>query len=275
MDLATLLAFQAAILQVIPGFQVKFKDQSWSQKVLAFFAYPFNPQYMTSFITTLGYTVYFPTQASYESNPRSSFTVLAHELVHMADTKKSPVSFRLSYILPQALGPVFLLAWTWFARLNAWPLLMIIVGMTVACALARITQGAFWAMAAAALIGASVFVIHLTGWFSILFFVGLALLAPWPSPWRTHWEMRGYTMSLAVYTWLVGTPPQIYKNATAKYFTGSDYYFMAWAGQSVSAQIDAAVTSASNGTLLSDPTFDFVYHFLFKNKLLSQKPSRT
>ncbi|MEL6625721.1 MAG: hypothetical protein AAFQ92_09370, partial [Bacteroidota bacterium] len=43
--------------QVVP-FQIKFKDESWEMQVLNVFIVWFNPNFMTSFTTVIGNTIY-------------------------------------------------------------------------------------------------------------------------------------------------------------------------------------------------------------------------
>ena len=51
MDLQALHNFEDVIRERVPGFKVAFKDESPSQKVLGFLMQPFNPTYMTKFIS--------------------------------------------------------------------------------------------------------------------------------------------------------------------------------------------------------------------------------
>jgi hypothetical protein len=64
-----------------------------------------------------------------------------------------------------------------------------------------------------------------SSWF-LLFLVFLLALAPWPSPWRSHREMRGYSMNMALDCWISGGVPQWRKDAVLKTFTGWGYYKM-------------------------------------------------
>lgn len=92
------------IRQHIPGFSVKFKDESLSQKILGLLAKPFVPQYMTGFTTTLGKTVYYTSRSRLSRTPESAWNTLSHEFVHLFDGKKHPLRFPLSYVFPQVLG---------------------------------------------------------------------------------------------------------------------------------------------------------------------------
>ena len=109
MDQSDLLAFEENTRKLVPGFQVAGKSDSWSQRLLGKLLF-FNPTYMTGYVSTFYPIVYFPTMAGYEENPTSSFSVLAHERVHLLDTKKQPLWFRVSYLLPQVLVVPFLVS---------------------------------------------------------------------------------------------------------------------------------------------------------------------
>lgn len=262
MDLDTLHAFEGEVRKAVPNFKLTFKDESLFQKILGFFAFPFNPQFMTRYTTTFGATVAFPSRVYYESQPRSSFTVLSHEMVHMMDQIKHPVLYQLSYAVPQALAVLPLAAFAILAGHHAWVLLLIAAGLILGCALARITMGGFWVAMIGSLVAASVFAILTTGWTSGFLFGGLALAAPWPAPWRCHWEMRGYIMNMAVLQWTMGPLSTVVRDLNAKHFTGPDYYFMAWSGHPVKDQLDAGSQAARNGTLQTDTPYGIVYAFL-------------
>jgi len=91
-----------------PNLQIKYKDQSWFMQALGKILF-FNPGFMKSFTTTIGETVYFPSQPFVKIRPISSSVVLLHELVHMFDEKRlSKPAFSLSYLFPQILAPIFL-----------------------------------------------------------------------------------------------------------------------------------------------------------------------
>lgn len=64
----------------------------------------------------------------------------------------------------------------------------------------------------------------LWSWWPLAF---LLFLAPIPAPWRTHYEMRGYAMSLAVHYWYLGDGiPVALKQHVADAFTGPSYLYM-------------------------------------------------
>jgi len=151
---------------------IKFKNESQFMKILGKILF-FNPKFMTSFITVIGKTVYFPSREKMEKNPGSAAQVLCHEMVHMADERTvGSLLFRLSYLFPQ-----------WFALLA----------------------------------------------FSTIFVgpIGLAFLVfliPWPSFFRTFWELRGYAMTDAVHYALFERFTN--KEWVTSQFTTGSYFFM-------------------------------------------------
>lgn len=176
-DRALYEAMCALIAERIPGFEVRFKAEDRGQKLLALFLRPFVPDYLTRFTTTLYPRVYFPTRSYVEDHPGLAWKTLAHELVHLEDTKRRPIFFPLSYIAPQ-------------------------------------------------LFAALAFLAVLAPWFPMTWFALPALVAllPWPSPWRAHWELRGYAMDLAITYWTTG---RISGGAQfVRLFTGWSYYRM-------------------------------------------------
>lgn len=262
MDLSKLHAFEAEIKKHVPTFKIAFKDETPWMKMLGFFAAPFNQKFMTSYTTTVGNTVYFPSKVAYESNPKSSFTVLAHEFVHMMDSTKYPGWFQFSYALPQVLAPIAFVAYLAAAHQGWMAAVILAVGIILGCLAAKKSVAFFFVIAGIACVAAALVAILFTHWWSALYFVGLTLLAPWPSPGRTRWELRGYTMSLAVMAWTYGVPPTVIRDMTAKHFYGPDYFFMSWSRQSVNDALDAAIVKAGNGDLLPDPAFLIVHEFL-------------
>lgn len=98
-----------------PDLQVKYKDKSWFMKLLGTLLF-FNKNFMTNYTTTIGSTVYFPSESFVKVRPVSAAVVLLHELVHVHDAKKySKFLFGLLYLTPQIFAllclPLFLISW--------------------------------------------------------------------------------------------------------------------------------------------------------------------
>ena len=105
------MAFQELITasqQYFPKLQVKYKDQSQLMKIMSKFMI-FNRGFMTKHTTTIGDTIYFPTEKFIKSHPVSSSVILMHELVHLHDQKRiGRIPFLFSYMFPQSLIPICL-----------------------------------------------------------------------------------------------------------------------------------------------------------------------
>lgn len=98
-----------------PDLQIKYKDQSWFMRLLGVLLF-FNKSFMTNYTTTIGSTVYFPSESFVKVRPVSAAIVLLHELVHIKDAHKfSKPVFGFLYLMPQILAilclPLFLLSW--------------------------------------------------------------------------------------------------------------------------------------------------------------------
>jgi hypothetical protein len=112
------------------GFDVKIKDDSRLMKLIAKILF-FNPNFMNSFVTTIGPIVYIPrlwfTEAA-SGNREYPYEVIAHELVHVNDSEKSKL-FKIGYLFPQWLALIALLApiFATFFGANWWLLLWALV----------------------------------------------------------------------------------------------------------------------------------------------------
>lgn len=88
--------------KIIFGTRVRLKSESKWMKFLGWVSKPFNPDFMTSYWTTVLTVVYAP--SSFDINNESLFPyyqeVLEHEGIHIADFKKYKLLFILSYLLP-------------------------------------------------------------------------------------------------------------------------------------------------------------------------------
>lgn len=90
-----------------PDLQIKYKTESTLMKFIGRLLF-FNKSFMTSYTTTVGSTVYFPSAPFVKVRPISAAIILLHELVHVKDSKKvSKPVFSFLYLSPQIL--VFLL----------------------------------------------------------------------------------------------------------------------------------------------------------------------
>jgi hypothetical protein len=86
-----------------PNLKIAYKDQSTFMKLLGTLMF-FNPGFMTSYITTIGNTIYWPTEQFVQQNPESVSEIFIHECTHMYDEKRlGSVPFTLGYLFPQIL----------------------------------------------------------------------------------------------------------------------------------------------------------------------------
>jgi hypothetical protein len=115
-------ALVAFIATKVPGFQVRFKSESWSQRLIGKLAWIFNKKYMTGYTTTIYPYVYFPTREFVSNNYGNAARVLTHEYVHLFDNRERPLGFRVQYAMPQLLAVLALGAfgafWTPWALLS-------------------------------------------------------------------------------------------------------------------------------------------------------------
>jgi len=241
MDQETLTAFESLLRQMFPTFQVKFKEKSLLMKALGVVLYPFCPTFMSQFVTTIGSTVYFPKKL-YKWDPRSTFLTLAHEMVHVHDRQKHGLWFTLSYLLPQLLALVPLVAFAVLAWPQSWIVLIPVVGYLVGCLVARWHIALFYGVVALSM-GSAGYLGFLVGWPALLLAAAVVLALPWPSPWRTRWEVRGYSMNVAVTEWMKGTLPL---DRLLPIF-GSPYYFMSWSQERTRTKLSAGLRVALSG----------------------------
>jgi ABC-type multidrug transport system fused ATPase/permease subunit len=105
MDFNTLLA---NIQKIYPDVNVQYKDQSTFMQILGKILF-FNPSFMTDFTTTVGTTIYYPSQEWVNNNIYSAEVLMLHELTHIYDQKNSnSILYALLYVLPQLLFILFI-----------------------------------------------------------------------------------------------------------------------------------------------------------------------
>lgn len=269
MDVLVLRDLENTIRKDIPSFKVGFKDESTLLKVLGFLSYPFNPNFMTSFTTTLGTTVYFPTRSFYEGKVSNSFNILTHEYVHLWDKKQNKL-FELTYALPQLLALVGFVVFGVLAWPHSWLLALPFLGYVLAALVGRTSLFAFGAVLGAFMLTTWGLSIWLTQWDTIALVAACLCLGPWPSPARTNAEMRAYTMSIAVNIWLGGSYTSTLKEGLVEEFTGPSYYFMSWSRSSIEASLDeAAALTTSGGLQGRSPPYATIYEFLYQHGLIA------
>jgi len=261
--------FEETIRKDIPKFKVAFKDKSWLMKVCGFLTRPFNAEFMTRFTTTMGNTVYFATQEKYGARLDGTLRILAHEYIHLYDNKQHPLTFQPSYIFPQVLALLpalafMILAWPW-----SWLVLVPAVAYVLTCLIAMGSRTVSLIFLGLALIGFGVGAWWLVGWKLLVLLGGLLFLIPWPAPWRTKWELRGYSMNVAFAVWW-GYWSDDVRERMVPHFTGPNYFFMCWSGSRVRTALDQAVDKVRTGELAKEKPYKTVHDFLYERRLLGR-----
>jgi hypothetical protein len=269
MDLGTLDSFEAELRHANPSFEVRFKDESWLQRVLGFLLYPFNPKFLTDYTTTYGSHVYFPSRAYYVKDPERSVTILAHEFVHIYDSERDAL-FRVKYMLPQGFVLLPLILYGLLAWSHAWILAVPLLGYCLGAALVHKSRAAFWALTIAGLLALAILGWAYTGW-KLLAMAGLLFVGPWPSPWRREYELRGYGMKVAIRQWCHGKPSKEYMDIVAGNFTGSGYLYMCRDRAYIERSLEATRQQAETGRLQGIYPYSLVYVFLSTHQMTRVK----
>jgi len=250
----------------VPGFKLKFKDESVFMKFLGVLTYPFNQMFMEGFITTIGTTVYFPDRKSLEGRGDGAASTMAHEFVHMWDSKRQWLRYNLGYLSPQVFFIPLLAA---YAVVGSWVPVASVLGALTFAYLAlwftmkvtndkgkpqkakdrirKIRLGVFYALLLVALGGYVALAIWLSGWWAFMAVGAFAPLAPWPSPWRSKWEYRGYGMSIAWVVWRDGGISDRRMTRIATRFTGMDYFRMDPNSGRVAEKLNGSLVGAKGG----------------------------
>lgn len=95
--------FEQVTLKHAPDAKILKKSESVLMKMIGLILKPFNPRFMSTYITTIGKTIYVPDRFLQDEETRC-LGILAHETQHIIDHQKNPVWFSLSYLFPQCLA---------------------------------------------------------------------------------------------------------------------------------------------------------------------------
>lgn len=102
--------FLKDVKRKIPKFKIVDKKRSKFMKFINIFVKLFNPDFLNRFITTIGYTVYWPKPPKDYDDP-DDFYVLWHEAIHACQAKRwTRIGFGFLYLFPQSLSVFALLA---------------------------------------------------------------------------------------------------------------------------------------------------------------------
>lgn len=108
-------------LQLYYNFDVKYKNESLFMKMLSYVLF-FNKKFSTSFATTIGKTIYFPSRDFVSKDQHVSAMILAHELIHVRQKNTfGNLVYSMSYLVPQIFS-IFAV----FSFLSLWCLLFLL-----------------------------------------------------------------------------------------------------------------------------------------------------
>jgi len=187
----------------IPGFEIRYKNKSWSSWLISKLVWIFNRRYMTDYTTTRYPKVYFPSREYIVSNPRKATKILFHEFVHLWDRQEQGVSFSFGYAFPQWLAIPNLVFGTLFLLVS--------------------NEAASWVGAGA-------------GWV-----FGALCASPLASQPRTMAELRGYSMNMAINYWRYGEVSDGTKEWVKGIFLDWSYYKMCWSGRYIASSVDRSL----------------------------------
>ena len=105
----------AKVTQLFPDVKIDYKNNSTLMKILGKIMF-IAPTFMSSYTTTVGSAIYFPSEEFVNARPESSLVILLHELVHVTDAHKlTKPLFGFLYLSPQILifaaALLFLISW--------------------------------------------------------------------------------------------------------------------------------------------------------------------
>jgi hypothetical protein len=121
--------------------------------------------------------------------------------VHLVDTVAHPIWFRISYAFPQLLALLGFVTFGVLAGAHAWILGIALGAYLLACALAKVSMPLYYIVAIGGVVATLVLAFLMTHWLSLVLLAGFVAAVPWPSATRANWELRGYSMQLAIMQW--------------------------------------------------------------------------
>ena len=113
---AALHALEAELARELPGFAIRYKDESRLQRLIGACVRPFCPTYLTRYTTVMFGRVFVPSRAwRAQQSPEALYRLLRHEAVHLRDARRWPVLFQLSYLFALPTGLTARAFWEWRA----------------------------------------------------------------------------------------------------------------------------------------------------------------
>jgi hypothetical protein len=100
------------------------KGDSFLMKVVGLILRPFNPSFNSRFTTTIGSTIWMPSEVANSLSEDQFLEVMAHEVQHILDHKEKTILFEVGYLFPQILALLSLFAFCGFWS-TAWLLCLL------------------------------------------------------------------------------------------------------------------------------------------------------
>ena len=253
--------FLAHARKLVPRFDVHDgKEDSYLMNLIDGIVWPFNPHFMTRYITTVISAVYFP-KGQIKRDPRGALEVAGHELVHAYDAQRLtfPV-FGAWYLSAISLFVLAMCAvGVLISPVAFLPFAAVAVHAGVTALTFKLRKVTGFPLLAASLVGAVLLMAQSDGLSALWLAAASLLLAPWPAPGRTWAELRGYGMSIFLELKLFGKADDIKRKV--QQFTGPAYYWMCPFAAWVLARLNQYEFDFETGVEHSDPVFVHVREF--------------
>ena len=243
-----------------PAFTIRDgKTDSYLMNVIDGLIWPFNPQFMERYITTVVGKVYFP-DGMMSRDPLGTLEVGTHEFVHAYDAKRiTPLLFGFIYLAPQILVIATLLL---FGFLVCWagflPFLALLLHLTAVGCSTKLRKVSGFPLLVLGIVAGLALSIYLVKLQSLWLALALIPIAPIPSPGRYWAEMRGYGMSLHFEAW-AGLRVRV--DSKVRQFVGWAYYKMWPFADSVTSKLEKHAERARAGSV-TDPAYLHIWEFI-------------
>lgn len=248
-----------------PNFELRDgKTDSYLMNVIDGYVWPFNPKFMTRYITTIGGKVYFP-DGMMQKDPRGTIEVGSHEFIHAYDVfRLTAPLFALLYLAPQLLA---LFSMSAYGALVSWigvfPFAAIVVHLLSTALTFKIRKFTGFPLLVLSVVFSVVLSILLVGLDSLWMVAAVLPMAPIPSPGRTWAELRGYGMSIH-FEVAFGQRTKIASKVSQ--FTTALYYFMCPFADYIREKLQRHEARARAGDV-TDPAYIHILEFINELRL--------
>jgi hypothetical protein len=251
-----------------PNFELRDgKTDSYLMNVIDGFVWPFNPKFMTDYITTIGGKVYFP-DGMIQKNPMGTIEVGSHEFIHAYDVARLTVPlFAFLYLAPQLLA-VFALAA--YGALVSWvgllPFAAITLHLLTTDLTFKIRKFTGFPLLVLSVVASVVLSLFFVGLESLWLVAAVLPMAPIPSPGRAWAELRAYGMSIH---FEVAVDHRTKLMTKLRQFTTALYYFMWPFADYVREKLRRHEDRARAGDV-TDPAYLHVLEFINELRLTQE-----